>query len=854
MLADMYEKKRQHQRKYLIDYLDSFGVDFHKEGLNIVDVGWKGSIQDNIFFSLGKEVTVSGYYLGLFQPTNLNESNHKFGLLFSDNPTKTSFFDVYNNNRSLFEMLLTATHGSADGYYPKAEAKPNESSSYSWVIKHSGKNEICIRTLDSPEERRLYSENIKPIQERILRVCNEINSITAINDALIPNAKWFAEQHARMVYKPSKNEIDFFLSLYHLENFGVFEFTEFKRHDRIKLAERWENLKKAIENPETVLGTGFWPPVVLNRMGLRIFTKYVGNAGYRRTFSSGNYRSNSTRRKIVQTWNRIKAKQNIKIAFLLGLPEISGGSYVIFEHAIRLKKKGYQVFILTEEQIDPTRYSWHPDAGELEWITFDNASHLKFDYAIATWWRSTLHLQYVNANTYLYIVQSIESRFFPGDEQISGEEKAYRRLCENTYLFPLPIITEARWIRKYLSDKYGHDGFLVLNGIRKDLYNLSDDCHASRKPGCLRVLVEGQLGVGYKNVEKTIELCCRSEADEVWLLTSSKIESYPGVDQVFSKVPIWKTPQIYRSCDVLVKLSYVEGMFGPPLEMFHCGGTAIVYNVTGHNEYIHHDVNSFVVKMNDESHVIELLNLLKNKPEVLDRLKNGAKETAKRWPDWNKSSRNFEKTLRKLKGRSWPNHGYLKKISDHLWQHFKNDTKLLMDQDSNRLEECCQVFWHYGQRFSENQSYEINYDRGEWAYVRQSLKVKQKHIFLRIDPCKRAGVVFVQHIIIRNKAKNNIFFCCNDDIGWEKIEIGGTASLLSKKSILIIEVYDHDPQIILAPFSVGEKKSEIVIELSLRFLPFRQAVRELIPADIKSSESPKNFIYHKNKVKAVANP
>jgi len=94
--------------------------------------------------------------------------------------------------------------------------------------------------------------------------------------------------------------------------------------------------------------------------------------------------------------------------------------------------------------------------------------------------------------------------------------------------------------------------------------------------------------VFFKNVEKTIELCLQSDADEIWLLTSTEISEYPGVDKCFSRVAIEKTPEIYRSCDVLVKLSYVEGMFGPPLEMFHCGGTAIVYDVTGHDEYIKH--------------------------------------------------------------------------------------------------------------------------------------------------------------------------------------------------------------------------------------------------------------------------
>jgi len=46
---EAYEHLRTTQQKNFIAYLKSFEVDFNREGLNIVDVGWKGSIQDNIF-------------------------------------------------------------------------------------------------------------------------------------------------------------------------------------------------------------------------------------------------------------------------------------------------------------------------------------------------------------------------------------------------------------------------------------------------------------------------------------------------------------------------------------------------------------------------------------------------------------------------------------------------------------------------------------------------------------------------------------------------------------------------------------------------------------------------------------
>ncbi|MER2419141.1 glycosyltransferase, partial [Klebsiella pneumoniae] len=112
----------------------------------------------------------------------------------------------------------------------------------------------------------------------------------------------------------------------------------------------------------------------------------------------------------------------------------------------------------------------------------------------------------------------------------------------------------------------------------------------------------------------------------------------PGVSRVFSRVPMKVTPDIYRSCDILVKLSTVEGMFGPPLEIFHCGGTAIVFDVTGHDEYIVDGQNACVVHRGDMDGVVTTLRRLLNDRTELARLQAGALKTAEAWVSWDASS------------------------------------------------------------------------------------------------------------------------------------------------------------------------------------------------------------------------
>ena len=329
----------------------------------------------------------------------------------------------------------------------------------------------------------------------------------------------------------------------------------------------------------------------------------------------------------------------MNIAFLISSPELNGGSYVIFQHAAYAMKIGANVCMITKKPVSPMQLDWHPSARTLNWITMDEGEKIHFDVVIATWWATVFDIHRISSSKYVYFVQSIESRFY------SESEKPLQLLAESTYSLPMQFVTEANWISNYLRTAHCKSVSVVLNGIRKDLYDATGSSHAERRKGYLRILVEGPVDVPFKNVPNTIKLCQRSEADEVWLLTSSSVSSYPGVSCVFSRLPISEVAPVYRSCDLIVKLSFVEGMFGPPLEMFHCGGTAITYNVSGSDEYLKHEYNALVASSGDENQVVSFIRRLKTDSVFLESLKLGALKTASEWPDWDASSRMFWNTI-----------------------------------------------------------------------------------------------------------------------------------------------------------------------------------------------------------------
>lgn len=232
----------------------SFGVDF-ATGLVVVDVGWKGSIQNNIYHALQNNISVHGYYIGLLSPTGLTGNNTKTGIVFSDFPDHTPFVHVYNNNRSLFEMLLGASHGSANGYFA-TNSDDAIAARKSTLTKHiDGKTAYGVATLDLPEERKLYNIKIYPLQQQFLKMFTAATKIYAKTEAEVPDARWFARHHSRMVFKPSKDEVQFFSELYHLENFGIFEFTDFNSKNNPGLRQRVHNLLHLVKTPAAYLET-----------------------------------------------------------------------------------------------------------------------------------------------------------------------------------------------------------------------------------------------------------------------------------------------------------------------------------------------------------------------------------------------------------------------------------------------------------------------------------------------------------------------------------------------------------------------------------------------------------------------
>jgi glycosyltransferase involved in cell wall biosynthesis len=318
-----------------------------------------------------------------------------------------------------------------------------------------------------------------------------------------------------------------------------------------------------------------------------------------------------------------------KIGYIIPGTGISGGIAVICEHTNRLLKRGYDVTMISED--NKNEINWYPNQL-VEIIPITDISD-NYDILVATGWTTAYYLTTINAKRKIYFVQSDESRFFE-----KNDPNVVRVL--ETYQFDYEFMTEAKWIKHWLKEKFKKDAIYVPNGLNQDIFFQTNPLEPKTKK--LRVLLEGPISVPFKGMADAFEVVGELDC-EVWCVSSSGVPKQEWkCDRFFNKIPMDYMKKIYSSCDILLKMSKVEGFFGPPLEMMACGGTVVVGKVTGYDEYIIDGYNGLVVEEGDIlSAQNAIINFQENR-ELLNKLKINGKKTSIEW-NWERSIDILEK-------------------------------------------------------------------------------------------------------------------------------------------------------------------------------------------------------------------
>lgn len=197
------------KRKDLRAYLASAGIDEGSGRIGIVDIGWRGTIQDNLAYALPK-LKVLGCYLGLNRFLNAQPENvrkNAYGPDLNESDALGALLDYV----APIEMLCNSPNGSVNGY---------ESTAHGMKV---------IRHVDE-EENRVHAEYVRHFQAGVL------DSVPYWVDFLRTHAYSSAELRPmameiwnRIVYHPSPLLTGAFFQLNHNEVFGVGGFMDKRR-------------------------------------------------------------------------------------------------------------------------------------------------------------------------------------------------------------------------------------------------------------------------------------------------------------------------------------------------------------------------------------------------------------------------------------------------------------------------------------------------------------------------------------------------------------------------------------------------------------------------------------------------
>jgi glycosyltransferase involved in cell wall biosynthesis len=333
----------------------------------------------------------------------------------------------------------------------------------------------------------------------------------------------------------------------------------------------------------------------------------------------------------------------VRVAFLVNDLQLSGGIGVVVRHARGLvAKHGLDVSLVLVRDWDLPHWSGYDDLPHLHVISLEEAREQQFDVAVATWWETTFSLFTVPARRYAYFVQSLEDRFYEPDN-------AERVGAALTLDLPVAFITEARWIQRTLAElRPDAPCHLVRNGIDKEVFASPADVEPNVSEP-LRILVEGDPTVWFKGVKEAATAAMAVSAPRRVTVVTGRPEALEvDVDRVITHVPHREMAALYADTDVVLKLSRVEGMFGPPLEGFHMGATCVTTEVTGHDEYIEHGRNALLVDWDDQTGTTRQLELLARDRRLLHELRCNALATARGWPGWDHATQFMALALQRI--------------------------------------------------------------------------------------------------------------------------------------------------------------------------------------------------------------
>ncbi|MBL8761993.1 MAG: hypothetical protein JNL50_11900 [Phycisphaerae bacterium] len=246
---------RDRARELLAAYLRARGW-FDAAFAGIVDVGWKGSMQTNLWRAAAP-ARLHGMYLALSPISGDDAPGCSRAGFLADTRADDWAQDQVLLNGPVFEMFATARHGSVRGY----ERREDRGGRVRPVIEHH------------PEE----AENFRGVFARVHQGIDD--GLRVIERSIKGGGGWRHLSGAdlrpaaldlmrRYIVYPTRREAEAFTSYSHVENFGVYETARYEFTESIGRLIASGPVASALQRIRDAVLRHLWPPGVVRRWGV----------------------------------------------------------------------------------------------------------------------------------------------------------------------------------------------------------------------------------------------------------------------------------------------------------------------------------------------------------------------------------------------------------------------------------------------------------------------------------------------------------------------------------------------------------------------------------------------------------
>lgn len=558
------------KRDLITKYFASKGLVDKKQNIAIVDIGWRGTIQDNVCYIL-PNTTIYGYYFALYDFLNEQPANaFKYGFLnqFKGGPK-------YLWNITPFEMLCNSPNGSTTGYSLEGGIH-------------------AVRKIDEYENRS-YDNCIKYVQAGIIEDIKENKDNFDDED----NKRIF-DVLTNIIYQPNYDVAKAYFNLKHNEEFGLGDYVYKKKSFHYSWLFLGAFSKKYRTKFRDSLISSTWTQGFLkvNKMGIL-------NQHYKKkSLCKGDEDYVSTKK---------------KIAWIIPYPiKGSGGHRTIVQNANALVREGYECDLYVDEDFISTSEGMKKKIAtyfdECLCDVYVGAKlRKKYDLVFAT--HAILTTDYTAAcecENKGYFIQDFEPWFMPmGDLYLS---------MERSYKYNFKGASIGRWLANKIKTEYGSEvkyfNFCADLNVYKPLNNIEKEnaiCFIFQPEKPRRC---HELGL------KALKLVKELRPDIKVYLYGSKTEYNPGFEcENLHIMPISECNKLYNKCKAGLCIS-ASNPSRIPFEMM-AAGLPVVDLYRENNLYDMPDNGVLLADSTPEAIATALIKIIDDEKFAKEMSKNG---------------------------------------------------------------------------------------------------------------------------------------------------------------------------------------------------------------------------------------